>query len=52
MDSHSQRPGDHGAESIKQVAIDQTQEVVEERGNGEDQRELLVPFTAACQVLP
>lgn len=46
MNSHSQQPGHHGAKSIEEVAIDQIQEVVEERGDGEDQRELLVLSTA------
>lgn len=46
VDSHGQEPGGHGAEAIKQVAVKQTQEVVEEGGDGEDQRELLILFTA------
>lgn len=48
MNSHSQQPGHHGAKSIKQVAIEEIQEVDEERGNGEDQRELLILSTAVC----
>lgn len=47
--SHSQQPGHHGAKAIKQEAIYQTQEVVEERGDGENQRELLILFTTVCK---
>lgn len=49
MDSHGQESGSHGAEAIKQVAVEQTQEVVEEGGDSEDQRELLVLFAAVCE---
>lgn len=42
MASHSQQPGHQSAKLIKQEAVDQIQEVVQERGDGEDQRELLV----------
>lgn len=42
MDSHSQQPGHQSAKLIKQEAVDQIQEVVQERGDGEDQGELLV----------
>lgn len=48
-DSHSQQPGYHGAKSIKQVAIDQVQEVIKERSDGKDQRELLVLSTTVCK---
>lgn len=48
MGSHGQEPGGHGAKAIKQVAVEQTQEVVEEGGESEDQRELLILFAAVC----
>lgn len=49
MDSHGQEPGGHGAEAIKQVAVQQTQDVGDEGGDSEDQRELLILFTAVWE---
>lgn len=49
LNSHGQESGDPGAKAIKQVAVGQTQEVVEERGNGEDQREPLILPAAVCR---
>lgn len=49
MHSHSQQSGHHGAKAIKQEAVCQTHEVVEERGDGENQREPLILFTTICK---
>lgn len=42
LNSHCQQPGHEGTKAIKQEAINQTQEVVQERGNSENQRKLLI----------
>jgi len=49
MNSHSQQSGHRGAKPIEQVTIDQTQKVVQERGNCEDQRKPLILITTVCK---
>lgn len=49
FDSHPQQSGHHGAKAIKHVAIDKIQEVVQEWGDCENQRELFILSPAVCK---